>query len=94
MRVGSQNHDPAALFQGKGSRYPSYRRLGGPHVESGRVRKIYSPPGFDPRTFQPVASRFTDWAIPAYFFQETYFDITTNYPSSVTTRKLLSAELI
>jgi hypothetical protein len=21
--------------------------------------------GFDPRTFQPVASRYTDWAIPA-----------------------------
>jgi hypothetical protein len=24
-----------------------------------------APPGFDPRTFQPVASRYTDWAIPA-----------------------------
>ena len=23
-------------------------------------------PGFDPRTFQPVASRYTDWAIPAH----------------------------
>jgi hypothetical protein len=23
------------------------------------------PPGFDPRTFQPVASRYTDYAIPA-----------------------------
>ena len=23
------------------------------------------PPGFDPRTVQPVASRYTDWAIPA-----------------------------
>jgi hypothetical protein len=22
-------------------------------------------PGFDPRTLQPVASRYTDWAIPA-----------------------------
>jgi hypothetical protein len=24
-----------------------------------------TPPGFDPRTFQPVASRYTDYAIPA-----------------------------
>jgi hypothetical protein len=24
-----------------------------------------APPGFDPRTFQPVASRYTDYAIPA-----------------------------
>ena len=24
------------------------------------------PPGFDPRTVQPVASRYTDWAIPAH----------------------------
>ena len=32
---------------------------------SGRVRKISPPPGFDPRTVQPVASRYTDWAIAA-----------------------------
>ena len=24
-----------------------------------------APPGFDPRIFQPVASRYTDYAIPA-----------------------------
>jgi hypothetical protein len=29
---------------------------------SGRVRKISPPPGFDPRTLQPVVSRYTDWA--------------------------------
>ena len=38
--------------------------MGGPQSRSGRVRKILSPPGFDPRTGQPVASRYTDWAIP------------------------------
>ena len=27
--------------------------------------KARPPPGFDPRTVQPVASRYTDWAIPA-----------------------------
>ena len=29
------------------------------------VRKISPQPGFDPRTVQPVAIRYTDWAIPA-----------------------------
>ena len=28
---------------------------------SGQVRKILPPPGFDPRTVQPVASRYTDY---------------------------------
>jgi hypothetical protein len=28
-------------------------RLGGPQGQSGRVRKISPPPGFDPRTVQP-----------------------------------------
>ena len=63
MGVGGQHHAPAALPPGK-TRYPLYRRLGGPQGRSGRVRKISPPPGFDPRTVQPVASRYTDWAIP------------------------------
>jgi len=33
---------------------------------TGQVRKISLPPGFDPRTFQPVASRYTDWATPTH----------------------------
>jgi hypothetical protein len=37
-------------------------RLGGLHGRSGRVWKISSSPGFDPRIVQPVASRNTDWA--------------------------------
>ena len=44
----------------------SYRRLGGPQGQSGGVRKISPPPGFDPRTIQPVASCYTDCAIPAF----------------------------
>ena len=31
-----------------------------------KVQKISSPPGFDPRTVQPVASRYTDCAIRAH----------------------------
>jgi hypothetical protein len=45
---------------------PLYRRLGGHQDRSGRVRKIAPPPGFDPQAVQPVASRYTDCAIPAY----------------------------
>jgi hypothetical protein len=45
---------------------PFVQRLGGLQSLSGRVRKISSlPPEFDPRIVQPVASRYTDWAIPA-----------------------------
>ena len=44
------------------TRYPLYRRLCGPQGRSGQMRKISSPPGFDPRTVQPVASRYTDYA--------------------------------
>jgi len=64
MGVGGQRHAPAALPPGK-TRYPLYRRLGGPHGRSGQVRKISPPPGFDPQTVQPVASRYNDWAMPA-----------------------------
>jgi hypothetical protein len=56
---------PDRFTPGKETRYPSYRRLGGPQGQSGKVRKISPPLGFDPRTFQPVASRYTDYAIYA-----------------------------
>ena len=42
------------------TRYPLHGRLGGPQGPSGNVRKISSPPGFDPRTAQPVASKYID----------------------------------
>jgi hypothetical protein len=66
MVMGGPRQAPAALSPGK-ARYTLYRRLGGPQGRSGRVRKISLPPGFDPRTVQPVASRYTDWAIGAHF---------------------------
>ena len=64
MGVGSQRYDPAALSPGK-NRYTLYRRLGGPQGRSGRVRNISSPPEFDPRTVQTIASGYSDCAIPA-----------------------------
>ena len=30
------------------------------------LEKISTPTGFDPRTVQPAASSYTDWAIAAY----------------------------
>ena len=65
MGVGGQHHAPAALPPSK-TRYPFYRRPSGSQGRSGRVRKISSQPGFDCRTVQAVASRYTDWAIAAH----------------------------
>ena len=58
---GSASRPGRSLTPGK-NRYPLYRRLGGPQGRSGQVRKISTPPGLDPRTVQPVASRYTVYA--------------------------------
>ena len=54
-------------FTPEETRYPLYRRLFGPVWTA---RKISPPPGFHPRTIQSVASRCTDYTIPA---QNTVF---------------------
>jgi hypothetical protein len=51
---------------GKETWYPLYKRLRRPRGLSGRVRKFSPPPGFDPRIVQPVASRYTEYAVPAH----------------------------
>jgi len=43
------------------TRYPFYRRLGGPQGRSGRAENLV-PTGIRSRTVQPVVSRYTDWA--------------------------------
>jgi hypothetical protein len=58
---GSASRPGHSLLREK-TRYPLYRRLGESQGQSGQVRKILPPPGFDPRTIQPVASRYTDYA--------------------------------
>jgi hypothetical protein len=63
MGVDGQCHAPAALPPGK-TLYPLRRKLDGPKGWSGRVKKISPPLGFDPRSVQPVVSRFNDLAIP------------------------------
>jgi hypothetical protein len=62
---GGCPHAPAAL-RPRNTWYPLYRRLGGPQGQSGRVRKISPLPRFYPRSVQPVASRYTDYAIPVH----------------------------
>jgi hypothetical protein len=59
MGVGGQRHAPATLPPGV-TRYPLYRRLGRPSAEN------LAPPEFDPRTVQPVASRYINYTIPAH----------------------------
>ena len=48
------------------TRHPLCRRLGGPQSGLDGCGKSRHPPGFDTRTIQPVASSYTDWAIPAH----------------------------
>ena len=55
---------PSLFSPGIETWYPRYRRLGEPHGQAGRLWKISPSPGLDPRTVQPVASRYSDWAIP------------------------------
>jgi len=60
MGVGGQRHAPAALPPGK---RPHAHCIGGwvsPKPGLNRCGKSRPPPGFDSRTVQPVASRYTD----------------------------------
>jgi len=70
--IGGQRYTPGALPL-RETQYPLYRRLGGPHARSERVRKTSLPSGSDPPTVHPVASRYTGRAIPAHLrFMKPY----------------------
>ena len=72
---------PRPLFNPGKTRYRLYRRLGWPQDRSGQVRKISPPPGFDPRTVQPVGSRYTDWATrPTYGYNVLYIKHLSAWP--------------
>jgi hypothetical protein len=73
MEVGGQRHALAVLPPGK-TRFTLCRRLGGPQVRSGQVRKISSIPGFDPRTVQPVACHCTAYAVSAHGSYGNYME--------------------
>ena len=64
MGVGSQRHASAALPPG---RRPGTHCTGGwmgPRAGLDGCGKSRLPPGFDPRTVQPIGSRYTDYVIP------------------------------
>jgi hypothetical protein len=63
---GWETPRPDHFTPGKETHYPLYRRLGGYHGRSRWVRKISPTPGFEPWIAQPVASRYTDYAIPVH----------------------------
>jgi len=58
---GSASRPGRSLPPGK-TGYPLYGRLVGPQGRSEQVRKISPSTGCGPRTVQPVASHYTDWA--------------------------------
>ena len=59
MVVGGQSQAPVALPPGK-TQYPLNRRLGGTTAGVDECGKSRPPPGYDPQTVQPVASRYID----------------------------------
>jgi hypothetical protein len=77
--AGGQRHAPAALRPGK-TQYPLCRRLGEPQGRSGRVRKISNPPGFNPRTVQTIASRYSDCA--RILHKENFYEV-EHFPNIV-----------
>jgi hypothetical protein len=80
---------PGRFFRSKQTRYPSYRRLGGPRGRSGWVRKISPPAGFDPRTVQPKRV-----AIPTELSGTPIVTVTSNLCLSVRCCSLPSNLLI
>ena len=62
--VGWSTPRPGCYTPGNEKRYRLHRRLGGPQSRSGQLRKISPPPGIDPRTVQPVASRYIEPSYP------------------------------
>jgi hypothetical protein len=80
--VGGQHHAPAALPPGK-TRYPLYRRLGGPQGRSGRVLP-------DPSIYHVVTDRASQYISTvtdrASQYISTVIDRASQYISTVTDR--------
>jgi hypothetical protein len=62
--VCGQHHAPAAFTPGKDP-VPILQEAGWAPELVWICAENLATPGFDPRTFQPVASRYTDYAITA-----------------------------
>jgi hypothetical protein len=64
MRVGCQHHAPAALLPRE--QHCTHRVESGGHQGAPeRDGKSCPQPGFDPRTVQPIASRYVDYTTSA-----------------------------
>jgi len=63
--VSGQQHAPAALYPPGKTRYPFYRRLGGPQGRSGRAENLV-PTLTRSRTVQPVAQSLYRLSYPAH----------------------------
>ena len=59
------NAAPWSLYLRKRDPAPIVQEAVWAQARSGQVRKISPSPGFDPRTVQPVASRYINYAILA-----------------------------
>jgi hypothetical protein len=64
--VGGQRHALVAIPPGKAPGTHCIRDWVDPRVGVDRCGKSRLPPGFDPRTVQPVSSRYADCVIPAH----------------------------
>jgi len=94
---GSAARPGCTLPPGK-SRYPFYRRLGGPQGRSGRAENVV-PTGIRSRTVQPVVSRYTDWATHItyiYIYIYIYLYASNKYISTLlrTKSRKLCSEII
>jgi len=72
-----QSQAPAALTLGK---RPGTHCTGGwvgPRGMCARMRELLPPPGFDTRTIQHVASRYTDYPHPSHTLLKQYLHILT-----------------
>ena len=65
-RDGWLKQSSGRFTPGKKTRHSLYMRLGGPQDRSGAVWKISPIPGFDPRTFQAVASLLSKLTVQYY----------------------------
>ena len=73
MEFGGQRHAPAALLPADRAVIYGTRGWVGPRVSLDGCGKFPLPTGFDPRTVQPVESRYTDYIVPVHQFTSRLF---------------------
>jgi len=67
---------PGLTLPPEKTRYPFNRRLGGPQGRSGRAENLV-PTGIWSWTFQPVVSRYTDWATGPTLLYVVFLNVTS-----------------